>query len=160
MFPTKYDDFEGELLEQILHELKFQVAAVRRALIPAGGNSASNTAVEMPDERRRNSTKVDVGRLTSKSRFGGGLAPPSRNSRGSSTSADLPPLSGPAPEPSPQNVSMLAAPRTNSTSSELPPQNVSVPEPLSHDVSVESGGEILQKNVSATSIDVLVRVEE
>jgi len=86
MFPTKYDDFDGELLEQILHELKFQVAAVRRALIPAGGTSTTTVEIERP----RNSTKVDAGRVTSKSKFE--LALPTRNSRGSSTSGDLPPL--------------------------------------------------------------------
>jgi hypothetical protein len=126
MFPSKYEDFQGELLEQILTELKFQVAAVRRAMIPASGSAASTTVIEMTEtDRPRNSTKVDSGRVTSKSKFG--LAPPSRNSRGSSTSADLPPhnISVVVPEqPSPHSAS---EPSASSTSSEV---SQNVPQPL------------------------------
>jgi len=129
MFPTKYEDFDGELLEQILSELKFQVAAVRRAMLPTSGASGtSTTIVEMTDlgDRRRNSTKVDNGRLSSKSRFG--LAPPSSDSRGSANSSEPP-----------QNVSVvMPEPLTPSTESrtltesriEISLQNVSaMPEP-------------------------------
>jgi len=129
MFPSKYEDFDVELLDQILTELKFQVAAVRRAQTPVSG-AASTTVIEMSDldERHRNSTKVDSGK-----RFG--LAPPSRNSRGSNSS-----------DMSPRNISVVMP--------DLPPQNVSVvpPEPLVQASSAESRSEMSPQNATAMPV--------
>jgi len=116
MFPTKYDDFEGDVLEQIVTELKFQLAAVRRAMVSSPGSAASTT-VEMTDlDRRRNSTQVDSAhRFSSKPKFG--LAPPSANSRESSSGDSSPRnVTGSLPEP----------PSKTSESS----SNIIVPEPL------------------------------
>jgi hypothetical protein len=123
MFPSKYDDFAPELLDQILEELKFQVQAVRRAKLPAVSSTAT-TVVEVTDagERPRNSSKADAGRFSSKSKFG--LAPPSSDSRGSASSSEPSPRNLSAPEPSVQTSSP-------ETRSEILPQNVTMlPEPL------------------------------
>jgi hypothetical protein len=130
MFPSKYEDFDGALLEQILVELKFQVAAVRRALTPVSGTATTVVEVVEIGERRRNSTKGDAGRMSSKNKFG--LAPPSSDSRGSFNS-----------EPSPKNISALmpeplAQRSSTESTSDNPPQNVPVtlPEPVVSDVLV------------------------
>jgi len=73
MFPTKYDDFEHELLEKILEELNHQRSAVRRALAsgapPTVGSTTTMEMSPIPDDRRRNSTKCDTPtRVISKSR--------------------------------------------------------------------------------------------
>jgi hypothetical protein len=57
MFPSKYEDFSAELLEQILQELNFQRLAVRRALVPAGGSAPTAIDTDI-GERHRNSTQV------------------------------------------------------------------------------------------------------
>jgi hypothetical protein len=77
MFPSKYDDFDAELLDKILQELNHQRTAVRRVLL-AGGTGPSDTTVELSpanDNWRRSSTRVDLpsARLNSKSK--GGLVP-------------------------------------------------------------------------------------
>jgi len=123
MFPTKYNDFDNELLEQILEELKFQVTLVRRALIPASPGSTSTTIELTDSDRRRNSTKVDSGRFSSKSRFT--LVPPATESRGSSSNSSN----------SPTDVTLVLPESLTSTESresgETLPQHATVmlPEP-------------------------------
>jgi hypothetical protein len=51
MFPSKYDNFEAELLEKILEELNFQRTAVRRALVT--GTTTGVSTLQLPDLERR-----------------------------------------------------------------------------------------------------------
>jgi hypothetical protein len=131
MFPTKYDDFDGEVLDQIVTELKFQLAAVRRAMTSSPGSAT--TTIEMTDiERRRNSTQVDSAhRFSTKPKFG--LAPPSTNSRESSQSGDS----------SPRNVVSMPEPSIKLSESS---SNIMVPEPLAKR-SESSGSEISSNNL-------------
>jgi len=48
MFPSQYDKFEGELLDQILEELNFQRTAVRRAIINNSTPSTVSTGDQDP----------------------------------------------------------------------------------------------------------------
>jgi hypothetical protein len=136
MFPSKYEDFDPELLEQILQELKFQLSNVRRALIPAA-RSTSSTVIEISDigERGRNSTKVDAGRLNAKSRIG--LAPPeSRNSHSSEASPRNVPQEPLVTTPSEISTQVLPEP------SILRNTPVMLPEPSVTTTPIESASEI------------------
>jgi len=104
MFPTKYDDFDGEVLDQIVTELKFQLAACRRAM-PSAHSIASTTIVDLPDVVERHRMSQVDSRISSKPKFG--LAPPSTNSRGS--------VSG---ESSPRNITTPA--KTSESDSTVP----------------------------------------
>jgi len=80
MFPSKYEDFEPELLEKILEELNFQRSAVRRALIPS--SPTASTELSDTGERHRTSTVIPP-RFNSKSKA---LSLSPENSKGASES--------------------------------------------------------------------------
>jgi len=128
MFPTKYDDFDPEVLDQIIQELKFQLNAVRRA-VPSG----TTTVVELADTGHRNSTQINSAhRLSSQPKFG--LAPPSSDSRGSSQSSESSPrnIAVMVPEPL-YTISPLAKTSESSgssNSSEISQNVIVVIEPL------------------------------
>jgi len=148
MFPSKYEDFDPEMLEQILQELKFQLSSVRRA-IPAA-RSTSTTVIEVSDlgDRARGSTKVDATRLNAKSRFG--LTAPSDHR--SSHSSEI----------SPRNAEPLAT-TTSSEISAQPETSISrnaptMPEPLVTTAPTGSASEISTQLVSPS--EVLVTIED
>lgn len=91
MFPSKYDDFDSDLLGKILQELNFQRTAVRRAL-GNGSIGTQTTAIELSDvgDRKRGSTRVDSPgtRFASKSRAG--PMPPSQETSGTSSFTESP----------------------------------------------------------------------
>jgi hypothetical protein len=133
MFPSKYDDFQSELLEQILNELKFQLSAVRRAMIPAAGSAASTTMVELTEqaERHRNSTQVGgANRFESAKKFS--IAPASSDSHASSHSGETSPrndanITFTSPEPLTKTASSDSSP---SVCTERPTSSVSSVNPL------------------------------
>jgi len=61
MFPSKYEEFDTGLLENIREELKFQLLAVRRALVNTSAPSATSSTIRTDTdqaERHRGSTNV------------------------------------------------------------------------------------------------------
>jgi len=106
MFPSKYEEFNNALLEQIRDELKFQLLAVRRALantsVPSTNSSSSRADIDQAERHRGSTNVVGPHRLTSTTNSMLGITPSPRTAnRGLSevskpqekSSIDLPELS-------------------------------------------------------------------
>jgi len=84
MFPSRYEEFDGTLLEKILEELNFQRLAVRRVLANMTPATSSTCTADESAERHRTST-AGPHRLASRTKSGlytGPIDSPKTSNRG------------------------------------------------------------------------------